>query len=227
MTERPKGRLGKFYSEYLPIGDRIGEMFYATWMAVVSLGILNSVEVQEEYIPAVIAIAFAVNITWGIIDGISVMLSGVIVRARNEKLIYDLRAQKDPLALREAHASLDSSIALSLGSEEKDRIIAQIAEGPPGSDPYYKRYYPEKADWYYVLGILAIDTAFVIPIVAPLLILPSIPSAILVSRIIATMMFAILGAAYARNLNRRRWLAALFLGTLGFSVSSLAYLLGW
>ena len=32
----------EFYEEYLPLGDRLWEAFYAVWMVVVSLGLLSN-----------------------------------------------------------------------------------------------------------------------------------------------------------------------------------------
>lgn len=227
MTEGPRGGIREFYHEYLPISDCIAEMFYAAWMAVIVLGILNVTEHQEELIPVAIALAFGVNITWGLIDGLTVMLSKAIDRAKSEKIIYDLRTKNDRLTRQAAHGALEGTIASVLSEEEKDRIIEGIASGAPGSDPHRKRYSPQRADWYYALGILGIDVFLVIPIIAPLLIISRIPFAIYASRLIATITFAILGAVYAKNLNRNRWLAALFLGTLGFCVFSLAYFFAW
>ncbi|KQM11624.1 hypothetical protein AOA80_07155 [Methanomassiliicoccales archaeon RumEn M1] len=227
VNTSPAGRIGDFYRKYLPIGDRIGEMFYATWMVVVSLGIINSVEGQEEVIPLAIAIAFGVNIIWGIIDGTSVMLTGVIDRARRDQILFDLRTVGDPQTRQEAKGALDDTIASALSDEEKERIIDLLAEGEPQGNPYIDPYHPSREDWYYVLGILAIDTFFVIPIIVPLLMVPDIADAILLSRMIATLIFAALGTAYAKRLNRSRLLAALFLGTLGFSVFSISYVLGW
>ncbi len=227
VGRHPGGRFGDFYRKYLPIGDRIGEMFYATWMVVVSLGMINSVESPEEFVPLAIAIAFGVNFTWGLIDGISVMLTGTIDRARRDKVVFDLRTRDDPSTRQEARKALDGTIASLLSDEEKGRMIDRLAEGAPDGDPYSEPYRSGREGWYYVMGILAIDVLFVIPIVAPLLVIPSVPVAILASRLVATFIFAALGVAYAKRLNRNRLLAALSLATLGFSVFSIAYLLGW
>ena len=226
-NSKPASRVREFYQRYLPVGDRIGEMFYATWMVVVSLGIINSVDDQEGIVPLAIAIAFGVNIAWGLIDGISVMLTGVIGRASRDRTLFDLRKNDDQLTRQEARKALDDAITYALSDGEKEHILDQLAEGAPEGDPYHEPYHAKREDWYYALGILAIDVLFVIPVIAPLLVIPSTPDAILASRLIATLIFAALGAAYARRLNRNRLLAALFLGTLGFSVFSIAYILGW
>ncbi len=227
MVERLVPRIRAFYGKYLPIGDRLGEMFYAVWMVVVSLGILGSTELDRGAIAYAILVAFVVNIAWGLIDGISVMHTNIIERARTERMVFDLRSRNDKDSREAAFSALDDTVTSGLDVEDRKKVLDLIAAGPPGNDPIKQRYYPGREDWYYALGIFAIDTTLVIPLVAPLLILTDPAQALYASRLVATILFAILGAAYARNLNRRKWLAALFLGTLSFSVFTLAFLAGW
>jgi len=95
MTEPTFSRVREFYTKYLPLGDRLGEMFYAVWMVVVSLGILGGTGFEGGAIAYVVLIAFMVNITWGLIDGITVMYSGVIERRRIDGVIHDLQTAND------------------------------------------------------------------------------------------------------------------------------------
>ncbi len=227
MVARLVPRIRAFYGKYLPVGDRLGEMFYAVWMAVISLGVLGSTELDQGAIAYAVLLAFAVNMTWGLIDGISVMHTNIINRARNEQMIYDLRSRKDMSSRTAVLSSLDDSVTSGLGEGDREKVVDLIAAGTPGADPLKKKYYPGREDWYYALGIFAIDTVLVIPLIAPLFIWAEPSQAIYASRLVATVLFAILGAAYAHNLHRRRWLAALFLGTLCFSIFSLAFLAGW
>jgi hypothetical protein len=59
--ERIISRIQTFYGEYLPVGDRLGEMFYAFWMVVVSLGILGTTELGKGAVLLSVLVAFAVN----------------------------------------------------------------------------------------------------------------------------------------------------------------------
>jgi hypothetical protein len=227
MVVRLVPRIKAFYGRYLPIGDRLGEMFYAVWMAVISLGVLGSAEVDRGLVAYAVLLAFGVNMTWGLIDGLSVMHTNIINKARNEQMIYDLRSRNDRSAREAAVTTLDGSVTSGLEAGDREKVLDLIAAGTPGDDPTSKRYYPVREDWYYALGIFAIDTFLVIPLIAPLFIWTDPAQAIYASRLVATVIFAILGAAYARNLHRRKWLAALFLGTLCFTIFSLAFLAGW
>jgi hypothetical protein len=51
--------------------------------------------------------------------------------------------------------------------------------------------------------------------------------AVYVSRLVAALIFALLGASYARHMHRSAWPAALLLGGLGFGVFTLAFEAGW
>ena len=227
MFERLLLGISKFYAEHLPIGDRLGEMFYAVWMVVVSLGVLGSIELDQGAVLYAVLVALSVNVTWGLIDGISVMHTNVIERARAEKDIYELRTRNDAPSRRAAADILDPAITSGLSGEDRNKLLDLIAGGSPGEDPVHKRYYPGREGWLYALGILIIDTALVFPLIVPLFIWSDPMVGLYVCRLVATVLFAAIGVAYASNLHRRKTVAALFLGTLCFSVASLAYLAGW
>ncbi|MCW5696808.1 MAG: hypothetical protein KIS96_08755 [Bauldia sp.] len=220
-------RIRRFYSDHISIGDRLGEAVYAVWMAVVSIGLINSeTEITADLVGEVIAIAFAVNIVWGVIDGVTVMLTNIIDRRRREQIVHDLRAGVKN-ARKRAMEALDETIAGVLSGAAKANIVAAIAAGPAGPDPGRSPARPTRADWLYALGIVLIDTALVVPLVLPLMLIDDIDTAIYVSRMIAVTIFAALGAAYARNLNRRPAIAALLLGGFGYAFFTAVYEAGW
>ncbi len=227
MTEPAFSRVRGFYSKYLPLGDRLGEMFYAVWMVVVSLGILGGTGFEGGAIVYVVLIAFVVNITWGLIDGITVMYSGVIERRRVDGLIHDLQTKNDAGSRKAGASALEDGITSILDLADRERVLDMIACSKGGRDPQETRYRPGRDDWYYALGILVIDVVLVVPLIAPFFIFQEPATALQASRFIATAIFAGLGAAYARELNRNRWIAALFLGTLCLSLFSLVYMVGW
>jgi hypothetical protein len=228
MIKRPIPAIKGFYAQYFPVGDYLGEMFYAVWMVVVSIGILGAEgDITPGAVTSVVIIAFGVNIAWGLIDGTTVMYTNLIEKARADKLVYALQTKKDAQTLTAAAEDLDDGITAALSAEEKQKVLEMIASKSPGEDPNKKRYKAKKEDRYYALGILAIDTFLVVPIILPIIIADYPYDGVYASRIIATLIFAALGVMYAKELNRRRWLAALFLGTLCFSVFSLAFLAGW
>jgi len=216
-------KLFDFVTNRVALGDRLGEAFYAVWMVVVSIGLLNSVErITEEHVAYVVMTCFMVNFTWGIIDGVTAMYSAIIARARRDRFLYGLRA-RDPNVQGEVHARIEEVVGERLSDNQKDRIQAVLAEGAPGANPTLRRYRPGKDDWLYALSFFIIDVAVVVPIVAPLLLTPDVQRAVHISRIIAVVIFAMLGWQYAKSLNRNPWLAALGVGVLGLAVSTYAY----
>jgi hypothetical protein len=220
-------RFRAFYSRNLPLGDLLGEAFYAVWMVVVSLGILGGTGFEGGAIAYVVFIAFMVNITWGLIDGLTVMYTNIIERARNERIVHTLQNHGSS-SREDGMEALSEGITSVLGAAEKEKILDMIASAPPiDGDPGTKPYRARRSDLSYALGILSIDALLVIPLVVPFLIVPELSQAQYLSRLVATVIFAFLGAMYAKQLNRRRWLTALFLGTLCFVLFNLAFLAGW
>jgi len=223
------GKVRKFYEDNLSVGDRLGESIYAVWMGVVSIGLINAeTTITPDLIIEVVLIAFGVNLVWGIIDGVTVMLTNVMDRRERDILAFDLRSHRESqLARAEAMANLDETIVGVLPEEERRRIVDLIAAGPAGSDPRRKPSHATRRDWGYALSIVLIDVLLVVPLVLPLILIADVDTAIFVSRIIAVTTFAALGAAYARNLGRRPVIAALALGALGYTLFTLAYGAGW
>ncbi len=220
-------RINAFIRRYVPKGDLIGEAFYAVWMVVISIGLINSGGGNGDLLWFAIAVAFIVNLGWGLIDGITVMHSHVIDEARNDQIVYDLRTSKNERSRRAARDALDETLLSRLDERDKEAAIDALSSGPPGENPYERRYYPVRENWLYALGILSIDVLMVFPIIAPLIIFGGTEFAVYLTRLVSTVIFALLGAAYAKNLNRNKWLAALFLGTLGLIVFTFAYEMGW
>lgn len=219
--------LWRLYARHVSVGDRLGETFYAVWMAVVSIGLLNTVAtITPDFILHVIAIAFSVNIVWGLIDGITAMYTGIIDRARSDRMLYALRIGGDPAAAQRVMDELGDSIAASLGDADRQRIVAALAAQPAGPDPRVRRYRPNGDDLLYALGIFLIDVGLLIPVILPLLLIHDVETAIYASRMVATVIFASLGWAYARHLNRNPWVAAAILGGLGFALFTGAYAAG-
>ncbi len=222
-------RIRTFYDNFVSVGDRLGEAFYGVWMATVSIGLLNSVgEITPDHINWVISVAFVVNLGWGIIDGVTVMLTNMIERTKRDGLVHDLQIEGEGgAATKRAFTSLEGTIAVALDPVEKRKIIEAIARGDPGHDPGTRPQRPTVDDWWFALSIAAVDVLVLVPIVLPLALIPDVNLAVQISRLAATLLFALLGAAYAKNLNRNPWIGALLVGALGFCLFALAYEAGW
>jgi len=222
-------RAANFFYDNLPTGDRLGEFFYATWMLVVSVGILNSFFRIESpralYITLTIAVL--VNLTWGLIDGISVMYSLVIARAEADRMVHKLRTKRnDPSVREEAMGSFEDTIVGSLSPEEQAKVVDMIQAGAP-EDPSRTKYKPTRANRHYAVAILFIELMTTVPVLLPLILIPTALIAVWVSRFVAMAIMILLGIAYARHTNRNPVLAGLFLGVLLFVVATGSWYLGW
>lgn len=216
----------QFYARNVPVGDRLGETFYAVWMAVVSIGLINATtNITPDVVWHVVGVAFSVNIVWGLFDSITAMYTNIIDRARCERLLFALRSG-DPAAGARVAAEFDGTVAEGLADADKQRIVAALAAQPAGPDPAQRRYGPDGDDLRYAFGIFLIDVALVVPVVLPLLVVRDVETAIYISRMVATAIFASLGWAYARRLNRNPRIAAAVLGLLGFLLFTGAYASG-
>ena len=224
-----RARIKEFYGSYFSIGDRLGESFYAVWMGVASIGLLNATAtITRADVVNVVLVAFVVNLTWGLIDGITAMYTSIIERAERDRLLYDLRTGKsDPRARDAALSSLGETIVGSLDLPGRQKVVDALAAGRPGENPRNRKYRAGNEDWSYALGTLCIDVFLVVPLVAPIILIPDVKLGVYISRLVATLIFASLGAAYARNLNRNHWLAAAVLGALGAGLFTLTYAAGW
>jgi NAD/NADP transhydrogenase beta subunit len=195
-------------------------------MAVISIGLVNSsAGITPEHIGSVIGIAFSVNLTWGIIDGVTAMYTYIMERADRDRIVDDLAGGFDPAAAKaRGREALDDTIAAALSDAEKDRILDAIARSaPPAAGSRTRRYRANRDDWLFALGIVAIDVGLVVPVVLPLVLVTDIAAGVYVSRLVASVLFAAIGWGYARKLNRNPWLAASFLGLLGFALFTYAY----
>lgn len=238
-------RAVNFFYDNLPVGDRLGEFFYATWMLMVSVGILNSffIKSSNEALLITLTIAIGVNLSWGIIDGVSVMYSLTIARAAAARLVYALRTKRgDPSVREEAIASFEDSIVGSLSPEEQAKVVDMIAAGVP-VNPSRTKFRTTRPDRHYAVAILLIELMTTVPVLLPLMLvaLPWVPIVLFVggqpvssvllaiwaSRFIAITLFALLGISYAKHTNRNRVVATVFLAALILLVASLSWYFAW
>ncbi len=209
--------------QYIPVGERLSELFYANWMVVVSIGLLGAMEASITSIVAVTITAFLVNLIWGFIDGITVMYGMIIGRVQRMSVVRRLQAG-DISARKEARDSLNDTILLALNEKEIDKVIDLIAEKGHVLD-YDAR--PLKSDIGYMLGIVFLDIIMVLPLIVPLYLISDYHTAVYTSHMISVAIFAILGAAYAKKLNNNMWVTAILFAVMGTILATVVYEAGW
>ena len=129
-------RINRLVPDQIGAGDRLGESFYAVWMSVASIGVVNaSSSITPDRIWTAVAIAFTVNLVWGTIDGVTVAHTNVIDRAERERIVSALAGGHDPDARARGRAALADTIVGGLGDDEIDRILDAIASSAPPARP--------------------------------------------------------------------------------------------
>lgn len=209
--------------QYIPVGERMSELFYANWMVVVSIGLLGAMEASIDSIVLVTIAAFFVNIIWGIIDGVTVMYGMVISRVERNSIVRRLQ-EGDSSARADAKRSLGDTIAASLDENDMDKVIDLISKSRQVEEC---RPRPLKSDIGYALGIVFLDFIMVFPLIVPLYLISDYHTAVYASHMISVMIFAVLGAAYARRLKRSLWKTAIMFAIMGTILATVVYEAGW
>jgi VIT1/CCC1 family predicted Fe2+/Mn2+ transporter len=221
--------IGNFQKKYMSYGDRLSEWFYGFVMVAIITGMISGFVTQgldrQEATIALLIIAFSVNTTWGLIDGGTVIYGGLTDKADQERRIGELKKDRNNRQKRDdLLESLDSSAAIYLGAEEKERIIDSIIEVGPEAR---KTYHFSKEDRNTMIATASCDILAVIPVILPFLLLGFNPMALMLSRLIAAVGIGYIVFSYAKHTGRRKWAIATIFIVMTIAVMSITYYLGW
>jgi hypothetical protein len=224
-----------FQSQYMSFGDMLGEWFYGFLMVAVVCGIIggyNEILLESNlgygrvYLTAVLLIlTFGVNIAWGIIDGSTVIYGGLTDKADLEKIIAELRKDRNNRELRDKVLdSLGDSSVDYLPDAEKEKIVDRIIDEAPEAPV---TYYFSRDDRNTLIAIASCDILAVIPVILPYLILGFGKVPLLLSRLIAAIAIGYIVFLYAEHTGRRKWLAAGIFFILTIVMMQITYYFGW
>ncbi len=133
-----------FQRRYMSFGDMLGEWFYGFLMVAVVCGIIggysdillaSNLGYGRIYLTVVLVVlTFGVNITWGIIDGTTVIYGGLTDKADLERIISKLKKDRNNRELRDKVLdSIGDSSVDYLPDAEKEKIVDRIIDEVPGS----------------------------------------------------------------------------------------------
>ena len=224
-----------FQRKYMSLGDMLGEWLYGFVMVAVVCGILggyseivlnNNLGFGRVYLTVVLLVlTFGVNIIWGIIDGATVIYGGLTDKADLEKIISELKKDRNNRELRNKILdSLGDSSVEYLTDEEKEKIVDRIIDEAPDAPV---TYYLNRDDRNTLIAIASCDILAVIPVVLPYLILGFGKTPLILSRLIASIAFGYIGFLYAEHTGRRKWLAASIFVVYMLVVMQITYYYGW
>ena len=224
-----------FQRRYMSFGDMLGEWFYGFLMVAVVCGIIGGYgEILLEsnlgygriYLTVVLLVlTFGVNITWGIIDGSTVIYGGLTDKADLEKVIAGLRKDRNNRELRDKLLdSLGDSSVDYLPDQEKEKIVDRIiAEAPKAP----VKYQMSRDDRNTLIAIASCDILAVIPVILPYLLLGFGKIPLLLSRLIASLAIGYICYLYAEHTGRNKWLTAGIFVIFTIVVMQITYYFGW
>ena len=224
-----------FQRRYMSFGDMLGEWLYGFIMVAVVCGIiggyseilLNSpLGYGRVYLTAVLLVlTFGVNIVWGIIDGSTVIYGGLTDKADLEKIISELKKDRNNRELRDKLLdSLGDSSVDYLPDEEKERIVDRIIDEAPEAPV---KYHVNREDRNTLIAIASCDILAVVPVILPYLLLGFGKVPLLLSRLIAALAIGYIVFLYAGHTGRRKWLAAGIFAILTVVMMQITYFYGW
>ena len=219
----------------MSLGDMLGEWFYGFLMVAVVCGIIggyseillaSNLGYGRVYLTVVLLVlTFGVNITWGIIDGTTVIYGGLTDKADLEKITGELKKDRNNRELRDRILdSLGDSSVDYLPDAEKEKIVDRIIDEAPDAP---LKYHLTGEDRNTLIAIASCDILAVIPVILPYLLLGFGKTPLMLSRLIAAIAIGYIMFLYAEHTGRRKWLAAgiFFLFTL--VVMQVTYSYGW
>jgi len=220
-----------FQKRYMSYGSWLSEWFYGFIMVAVVTGMINGYGQLALYIFRweitlwLVVITFGVNIAWGLIDGYTVIYGGLTDKADQEKLIGQLKKDRNNPELRSKLLDLiGDSVAGYLSDENQGKLVDSIIdEGPE----FKKRYTLTKEDRNILIATASCDILAVIPVILPFVILGFTPLALTLSRLIAAVAIGYIVFLYAEHTGRRKWMAAGVFFVLTLILMSITYYYGW
>ena len=213
---------------YMSYGSWLSEWLYGFIMVAVVTGMLNGFSgidpqlYRWELTVWLVVVTFGVNITWGLIDGLTVIYGGLTDKADQEKLIGKLKKDRNNPELR---SKLWDIIGSDYPSDEtKEMYIDRIIdEGPE----HKKRYILTKEDRKILVATASCDILAVIPVILPFLVLGFNSTALTLSRLIAAVAIGFIVYRFAEHTGRRKWIAAGIFFALTIVVMVVTFEFGW
>ena len=170
-------------------------------------------------------LTFGVNITWGIIDGTTVIYGGLTDKADLEKTIGELKKDRNNRELRDKILdSIGDSSVDYLPDAEKEKIVDRIIDEAPEAPV---KYHVSGDDRNTLIAIASCDILAVIPVILPYLLLGFGKTPLLLSRLIASVAIGYIAFLYAEHTGRRKWLAAGIFVLFTIVVMQITYYYGW
>ena len=221
-----RSRLVAFIRNNLSMGNRLSEFFYGVTMVVMFTGIINAgMPPTQATLRILLVGALVINISWGVIDGVTSMYGGLANRADYLRTVNELRRDPaDPEKREAVSRAMQGTIVENLDPADQGPIVDALASGVPVTG---KRFPPTRDDWNIAIATILIDFALVFPVIVPYFIIDNVREAVFISHLIAIVLLAGLAMFWARNLNLNIRKAGIIIAIIAFIAIYISYTIGW
>jgi VIT1/CCC1 family predicted Fe2+/Mn2+ transporter len=195
-------------------------------MVVILSGLINNgLPPTESTLRLLLIGTFIVNISWGIIDGVTSMYGGLVNRADYLRIANAFREDSRNPETREMVAkSMQGTIVENLSAEDQSKVIDMIGAGKPENG---KKYPATRADWKVAIATILIDFILVFPVMIPYFLLNNVRWAVFASHTIAILLLAGIAMIWARYLRLNTLKAGIIIALISFVTIYSAYSIGW
>jgi len=216
-----------FIHEHLSTGSILAEAFYGIWMVVVVTSTIRAVDQPTaDTVRVMMGAALGVNIAWGIIDGLTVMWANMVDRTKELELVNSLRTDHGDRALRDrVDRALRGTIVGNLSMEQRTRVVEMLEGGQPMEEV---RVRSGREDYEAAVATALINFVLIFPVTLPyILFMNDLTLAMRTSQVIALLLFAGLGYAYARNAKWNKLVTPIVFALAMLIVIIVTFELGW
>jgi len=210
----------------LTLGNRLSEFFYGVMMVTVITGLINSgLPPTQSTLRLLLIAGLSVNLSWGIIDGVTAMYGGLVNRADYYRIANEFREDRsNPKKRENVRKSLQGTIVENLGEEEQSGVVDMIGAGEPVTG---QKFPATRADWNVAIATILIDFILVFPVIVPYFLIDTVRWAVFASHTIAIVLIAGVAALWARNLGLNTKKAGIIITGISFVAIYFTYLIGW
>lgn len=215
-----------FIKDNLTLGNRLSEFFYGVMMVAIITGLINNgLPPSQNTLRLLLIAALGVNLSWGIIDGVTSMYGGLVNRADYLRIANTFREDTDNAEKRALVVkSLQGTIVENLSGDDQSKVVDMIGAGEGVTG---QRFAATRADWNIAIAIILIDFILVFPVVIPYFLFDTVRLAVFVSHTVAILFMAGVAVVWARYLGLNTLKAGIIIALITFFAIYSTYIIGW
>jgi VIT1/CCC1 family predicted Fe2+/Mn2+ transporter len=216
----------RFSEKYLSPSDRLSEIMYGLIMVLTVTSTVNIGLTEGEFgTRTMILAALGCNAAWGIVDGVTYVLTSLFDRSRYSKLVSSIKLAADKnAALAMIDRELASTVTLSLGEKERKRLASEVLRSVSTITPEKVGITVDEILGGFLSFLLVFLSAFVV--VVPFFFVGHLRTAIRLSNLLAIGMLFGIGCEWAKYTDRNRLQVGIAMVIIGSIIVIITVALG-